>query len=234
MTQALRQLRAKLVVELRCPACGSRNYVFLLNPPAEGSLTRCNECREDFNVKFRVEPAGAKVAYRYLELALDKWFKEFSLIYGKLMTTDVVIDAPKETVKPDSVVGATALDLSSGDVDDVTEVELGRLTHYRQGTGAGVDEIRELLKSDPNNRQLKEWLAFALYTNNLLDDAINTYLELIEDEDADPISHYYLANCYFKHGYTEAATEEWQRVIELAPESHLAKKAMERIKSPRL
>ncbi len=230
------KVHAKLVVEVRCPSCGSRNFFFLLNPPSEGAVHRCTECRDEFPISFHLEPSGSKVAYRYLELALDKWFKEFSLIFGKLEGSQVVVDAPIERVKTTSgpmpvlkglpPTGAPAID------DEIEEP--GRLTHYRKGTGAGVDEIRELLKSDPENRQLKEWLAFALYTNDLLDDAINTYLELLEVEDTDPISHYYLANCYFKGGYPDAAKEEWNRVIELAPDSTLAKKAQDRMKNPRI
>jgi tetratricopeptide (TPR) repeat protein len=232
----MENLRAKLTVEIHCPSCGSRNFFLLLHAPAPDTKHVCAECKESFTVHYRIKPTGAKVGYRYLELTLDKWFKEFSLVFGKLSGTDIEVVSPKETIKPlvapedeqGSLVEAVAQA-----VQEPTE-DPGRLTHYRKGTGAGVDEIAELLRNDPGNRQLKEWLAFALYTNDMLDDAISTYLELIEDQDADPISHYYLANCYFKRGYPEAAREEWLRVVELAPESHLAEKANERIRNPRM
>ena len=230
------KVHAKLVVEVRCPYCGSRNFFFLLSPPSDGGTHCCVDCRETFPIAFHLEPTGSKVAYRYLELALDKWFKEFALIFGKLEGSRVVVDAPVEKVKTTSGAMKVLQDIPVAEQPDVEgqSKEAGRLTYYRKGTGAGVDEIRELLKSDPDNRQLKEWLAFALYTNDLLDEAINTYLELIEGEDNDPISHYYLANCYFKGGYPDAAKEEWSRVVELAPDSTLAKKAQDRMKNPRV
>lgn len=238
----MRRLRARLVVDVTCPSCGARHSFFVLDPPADGATEACHECRERFPVAFHVAPPEAKVAYRYLELALDKWCKEFLLISGRLQDATVVVDAPRDDVKK-TPTGPTPLlpGLPSvtvrgdgGGEDDESLVDEGRLTHYRKGTGAGVEEIRELLKNDPDNRQMKEWLAFALYTNDMYDDAIGAYLELIETKEADPISHYYLANSYFRSGYVDAAREEWKRVIDLAPDSHLGKKASERIKAPRL
>ena len=228
---SFKSLHAKLVVEIRCPSCGSKNHFFLLNPPSGKNDHQCSECLHQYPVEFHLEPGGSKVAYRYLELALDKWFKEFSLIFGKLDGSNIVIDAPVQSSKRASGQQQILSELP-GSTDLATDT--GRLTTYKKGTGAGVDEIKELLKSEPDNRQLKEWLAFALYTNDMLDEAINVYLELLEDKDGDPISHFYLANSYFKAGYSDAAQEEWKRVSEIAPDSAIADKARSRIKSARL
>lgn len=229
-SQSFKALHAKLVVEVRCPSCGSKNYFFLLSPPPGTSQHQCSECLHKYDVGYHLEPGEAKVAYRYLELALDKWFKEFSLIFGKLDGSKIVIDSPSDDKKRLSGRNRVLSELPIPD----EPADAGRLTTYKKGTGAGVDEIRELLKSEPDNRQLKEWLAFALYTNDMLDEAINTYLELLEDKDTDPISHFYLANSYFKAGYSDAAQEEWKRVSELAPDSAIAEKARNRIKNAKL
>jgi tetratricopeptide (TPR) repeat protein len=227
---SFKALHAKLVVEIRCPSCGSKNYFFLLNPPSANAENECTECLHKYPIGFHLEPGGSKVAYRYLELALDKWFKEFSLIFGKLDGSSIVIDAPfqpnQRSSGPQKILSELPMTNEPSDT--------GRLTTYKKGTGAGVDEIKELLKSEPDNRQLKEWLAFALYTNDMLDEAINVYLELLEDKDNDPISHFYLANSYFKAGYSDAAQEEWKRVSEISPESAIAQKEISRIKSARL
>ena len=231
MFQSFKSLHAKLVVEIRCPSCGSKNHYFLLNPPSNKKEHQCAECLHKYPVEFHLEPGGSKVAYRYLELALDKWFKEFSLIFGKLECSSIVIDSPLQANKRASGQQNILSELP-GTADST--VDTGRLTTYKKGTGAGVDEIKELLKSEPDNRQLKEWLAFALYTNDMLDEAINVYLELLEDKDNDPISHFYLANSYFKAGYSDAAQEDWNRVSEISPDSALAAKARSRITSARL
>jgi len=226
-----KSLHAKLVVEIRCPSCGSKNHFFLLATSKRDNVHKCTECHHEYPVEFHLEPSESKVAYRYLELALDKWFKEFGLIFGKLNDSKIVIDSP---VNNNNRTSGQQQILSGLPESNKPDTDTGRLTTYKKGTGAGVDEIKELLKSEPDNRQLKEWLAFALYTNDMLDEAINTYLELIEVKDNDPISHFYLANSYFKAGYSDAAQEEWKRVSELSPDSAIAEKARNRIKSAKL
>ena len=91
-----------------------------------------------------------------------------------------------------------------------------------------VKMARKNLQQDPNNPQLRDWLAFNLYAIDQVDEAIAIYESLLAvEENAEQI--YYLANCYYKRGEHRKAIIAWKRSIELAPNSHRAKKAQKRI-----
>jgi tetratricopeptide (TPR) repeat protein len=86
-----------------------------------------------------------------------------------------------------------------------------------------------MLKNDPENLDLQDWLAFMLYTNNQLDEAIAIYKKLLGRNHKSETQHYYLGNAYCKKGLTQLAVEEWEQVVTLDPGGKLGKKAAVRI-----
>lgn len=105
----------------------------------------------------------------------------------------------------------------------------GQITEYTEGSGEGIEEVRAMLAADPENLDLQDWLAFMLYTNNQLDEAIEIYKKLLGRNHKSETQHYYLGNAYCKKGLVQLAIEEWRRVVEIDAESKLAKKAAVRI-----
>ena len=120
--------------------------------------------------------------------------------------------------------------LSGNDLQNsMKEEEKELLTQYTAGTGEGIQEVEKLLKSDPTNVDLLDWLAFMYYSNSDIDKAIETYKKALAIKDDNENQHYYLANSYFKKGMQAEAKKEWNEVIRIKPNSKIAKNAQERI-----
>ncbi len=122
--------------------------------------------------------------------------------------------------------------LKSSPKDSRTDLQKkidGQITEYTEGSGEGIGEVRAMLEADPENLDLQDWLAFMLYTNNELDEAILIYKKLLARDHKSETQHYYLGNAYCKKGLVQLAIEEWKRVVLIDAESKLAKKAAVRI-----
>ncbi len=105
----------------------------------------------------------------------------------------------------------------------------GQITEYTEGSGEGIEEVRDMLKNDPDNLDLLDWLAFMLYTNNQLDEAIEIYKNLLGKSHKSETQHYYLGNAFCKKGLVKLAIEEWKQVVALDADGKLGKKAAVRI-----
>ena len=103
------------------------------------------------------------------------------------------------------------------------------LTQYTSGDGGGVEEMERMLKVDPDNLQLLDWLAFMYYSNDQVEKAIESYSRIIRLEPGNASQHYYLGNCYCKQGSLDKAREQWEEVQRLKPGSKYAQKAGKRI-----
>jgi tetratricopeptide (TPR) repeat protein len=104
-----------------------------------------------------------------------------------------------------------------------------QLTRYEAGSGEGINEIRQALAKDPENDKLLDWLAFALYSNNELEEAVGLYARLVEKTPANTTYHYYLANCFAKKGHVQKAIVEWKKVVQIDPYSKMGRKAQARV-----
>jgi tetratricopeptide (TPR) repeat protein len=113
--------------------------------------------------------------------------------------------------------------------DDVQKRQDAQLTQYEVGSGEGIQEIREQLKKDPNNETLRDWLAFSLYSNDDVDEAVQQYMFLIKMNPQKLTYHYYLANCFAKKGSIQKAVAEWQIVVRADPYSKMGRKAQARV-----
>ena len=251
MTKSDIKLNARLMFEVPCPVCGKPQDI-----PAADQLSvtemQCTSCGESVRPIIEFIKEG-RSSLKLLEIALGKWLNDILPVCSDVQTMEVKaelqsmnpLDARKEKQVAHEEEHRASAGLDIPNVNSLLAAPLavseeqeetpegakqneGLLTSYSMGSATGVDEISKLLRADPGNRQLKEWLAFAYYRNNELKDAVKTYLELIEDCPSDVNSHYYLANSYFKLGYNSAAAKGWEKVQAIAPDSPLAKKAKKR------
>jgi len=124
-------------------------------------------------------------------------------------------------------------DLSDDTLDRETPISVVSSFAGKRANEA-VEMARKGLAADPANPRLKDWLAFNLYANNEVEEAIQLYGELLAANDENPEQHYYLGNCYYKIGDFMAAIAEWKRVIELTPDSRRGRKAQDRIQRVRI
>jgi tetratricopeptide (TPR) repeat protein len=103
------------------------------------------------------------------------------------------------------------------------------LTNFSGDQNLDVEEIEKMLEEQPDNQQLRDWLAFSLYTNNRYKEAIKHYIKLISLAPVNETYHYYLGNCYYKSGLKALSIVEWKKVLQLNPNGKLAKKCQEHI-----
>lgn len=103
-------------------------------------------------------------------------------------------------------------------------------TQSRPRDLSAVSLARRNLAQDPANPNLKDWLAFNLYANDEVDEAIELYEELIASGHQNSDQFYYLGNAYYKRGDYEQALDAWRRVSDLAPGTKRAQKAFDRIR----
>ena len=111
-------------------------------------------------------------------------------------------------------------------MDDQHNLEL---TNFGGDQNLDVEEIERMLAAQPDNKELRDWLAFSLYTNNRFKEAIKHYIILISQSPNNENYDYYLGNCYYRSGLKALAIVEWKKVTQINPDGKLAKKAQERI-----
>jgi len=227
-------LCARLMVRTTCPSCHADQFLAAVDGPTAETQVFCSACGTSFRAAVDVVPATGRSSLQLFELWLDRWLREVVPLCRDVASTDVAAHVTASSTAPTPPPAGHELlpDVSSLLTDlptHETAHDPATLTSYSMGSSTGIDEIARLLKADPANRQLKEWLAFAYYRNEALKDAVKVYLELVEEDPGDVNSHYYLANAYYKLGFGGAAAKEWERVITLAPQSPLADKARKRV-----
>lgn len=105
----------------------------------------------------------------------------------------------------------------------------GQITEYTEGSGEGIPDVEAMLRADPGNVDLQDWLAFLYYTNNRLDEAIELYKKLISASHKPDAQYFYLGNVYYKKGLHQLAIEQWKKSLEISPNGANARKAQARI-----
>ncbi len=103
------------------------------------------------------------------------------------------------------------------------------LTGYTAGTGDGVKDVEELVRKEPMNVDLLDWLSFMYYSNDWFDSSMIAYQKLISLKPNSADAHFYLANTFFRLGKFPEAEKEWLEVMRLLPGKKLAGKAQDRI-----
>ena len=92
-----------------------------------------------------------------------------------------------------------------------------------------LESTRKLLEKDPNNRELLDWYAFMLYSNELFREAAEIYKRLLAKV-PDQVEHlYYIGCCYYRMAQVELAVDQWQEAVKVDPMSSYGQKAREKI-----
>ena len=154
---------------------------------------------------------------------LGNWLREFRPLWEEFTTMKAKIDALLADLEE---INPPVLDEPSANED-----KMPLLTQHDKRPRARTDDVLQMLREDPQNKKIKEWLAFEYYRNGEIDQAVRCYLELLEQSPDDSMARYYLGNCHFKLGNLDLAQASWATVIELAPGSSVARKAERRMRA---
>ena len=110
------------------------------------------------------------------------------------------------------------------------EVDAGRITHYTHTNDTKMlDGIKSLLAKNPESPETQDWLAFTLYSNNLLDEAIEWYTKLITKGSRREEHFFYCGNAFFKKGQVDKALKLWTVSAKIKPHGAIARKSKLRI-----
>ena len=247
MSKLSATLSAKLTVEVTCPLCGGATHIHLLGQKGARRKVTCTACHQPFEIQVELDEANTQGPLRLLELSLERWLRDVCPLSEAIENAAIDVRsvsraaAPPPTPKPPVVkapqheqkhVAMSAANPLGQPIEKPARDKMRdslAMTNYTRGTATGIAEIEKILKTDPSNRQVREWLAFAYYRNNHYESAVNTYLDLINGDPTDADSHYYLANAYYKLGNRTSAVKNWEKVIQLVPTSPKAKRARDRI-----
>lgn len=106
------------------------------------------------------------------------------------------------------------------------------VTTYQDGSSDTLEEISQLktmLEQNPNNLDIKEWLAFKQYSAGMHDDAELNLRDLIAKNHRPGVQNFYLGNLLAKTGREAEAVQCWKATVALIPHDVKAKKAQARI-----
>jgi hypothetical protein len=119
---------------------------------------------------------------------------------------------------------------TSSDSINKNEVDAGRITTYTHTKDLKMlDGIKALIARNPEDPETQDWLAFSLYSNNLLDEAIEWYTKLITKGSRREEHFFYCGNAFFKKGDVAKAVKLWTVSAKIRPEGAIAKKSRLRI-----
>lgn len=121
-------------------------------------------------------------------------------------------------------------ELHDSDTHRGKALDPGRVTEYGSSPDSRlIDKLRGIFAEHPTDPETLEWLAFTLYSNGLLDEAIICYLRLINMHEDRDEHYFYCGNAFFKIGDFERASQMWRVAIGRSPESRMATKARARL-----
>ncbi len=110
-----------------------------------------------------------------------------------------------------------------------TRTNVGRVTQYNMTIDSKmVQKLRQKAALNPGDRMTCEWLAFALYSNNLLEEAIDYYQKLIDVFEPREEYYFYCANAFYKRGNIARAISMWRVACKMAPDTMIARKSTAR------
>ena len=102
------------------------------------------------------------------------------------------------------------------------------VTSYSNVPATGIEELKRMVDENPENLDMKDMLAFMLYSNERWDEAIEVFKDLVARNHNPGNQHLYLGNIYYRKGLIQFALIHWDKVREYSPSSMEAKKARER------
>jgi tetratricopeptide (TPR) repeat protein len=92
-----------------------------------------------------------------------------------------------------------------------------------------IQQLKDMLEKNPANLDIKEWLAFKLYSVGDYQNAEGLFRDLILADHRAGVQNFYLGNLLAKTGREQEAVSCWKATIALIPKDVKAKKAQARI-----
>ncbi|MBI4861716.1 MAG: tetratricopeptide repeat protein [Candidatus Riflebacteria bacterium] len=107
------------------------------------------------------------------------------------------------------------------------------MTTYRAPSPDAIPAVEKALARDPENKDLRAWLAFLYYSAERHQDALHVYQQLVAKDPKNPNFHYYLGNVSYKIGKKAVALAAWETAIRLDPGGFIAQRAQRKIEGGR-
>jgi len=92
-----------------------------------------------------------------------------------------------------------------------------------------LDKLRSLAAEHPQDPDVLEWLAYTMYANGLLAEAISCYHRRMEVGLPRQEHVFYCGNAYYKLGAPVLAADYWRRTVAMNPTSRIGRKAAARL-----
>jgi tetratricopeptide (TPR) repeat protein len=104
----------------------------------------------------------------------------------------------------------------------------GIITQIATKDSGQLESVRLLLEKDPNNVELLDWYAFALYSSERLEEAIEVYERIINDFEKSENAYYYIGSAYLKIPDLKKAFHYFSLLKQEFPGSHLNQKVADK------
>lgn len=86
------------------------------------------------------------------------------------------------------------------------------VTRYAAVPLQDIDDLKGLVERDPENLELKDMLAFSLYSQERLEEAVAIFKDLLNRRHRPGTQRLYLGNCFYKRKLFHLAVKEWEWV----------------------
>ena len=111
-----------------------------------------------------------------------------------------------------------------------SNIDEARVTGYNKSIDTElIERIKKLQKENPTDPAVQDWLAFTLYSNNLLVEAVDWYTKLITNGSRKEEHFFYCANAFYKKGDVDRAIKMWRVAMSLNPNSTISRKSAKRL-----
>ena len=138
-----------------------------------------------------------------------------------LMTTDEAAGTPVPKPPP------TPRAPSDNAIGGVLEQQ-GIITQIATKDSGQLESVRLLLEKDPNNVELLDWYAFALYSSERIEEAIEVYERILTDFEKSENAYYYIGSAYLKIPNLKKAFHYFNLLKQEFPGSHLNQKVVDK------
>lgn len=102
--------------------------------------------------------------------------------------------------------------------------------YLKKVTDEDIVQLEEVLRQNPSDLDVLDWLAFALYSAGRFQRASELYERCVSLDPGAPSFHYFLGNCYYRMDDRPKAAAEWNRVLEIDSEGKFRSKAAEKLR----
>ncbi len=95
------------------------------------------------------------------------------------------------------------------------DIDSNVVTRYGAVNSTDVEEMRRMVALDGQNLDLKDMLAFTLYSQDRIDEAMEVYKQLLNQRHQPAMQRMNIGNCYYKKKLYHLAVKEWEWVLRM-------------------